>query len=49
MGYMVTRGLYPYSKTGLSYYYFTLYAIDTSLVLDPTNTLNGKVLRDMEV
>ena len=36
------------SKTGLHYYIFTIYALDTALRLDPKNTSKGKLLRDMK-
>ena len=42
------KGPDPSRKTGLHYYVFTLYALDTTLGLDPTNTAKGKVLRAME-
>ena len=42
------KGPDPSRNTGLHYYIFTLYSLDTALGLDPKNTAKGKVLRAME-
>ena len=44
---VVTRD-YTSSDNGFNCYIFTLYALDTKLVMYPTNTANGKLFRAME-
>ena len=38
----------PYSKTGIRYYIFTIYSLDTIFIMDPKNTSKSKVLRVIE-
>ena len=42
------KGLAPSSNTGLNYYVFTMYDLDITPVMEPTNTYNVKVFRYME-
>ena len=42
------KGPYPSSKNELHYYVFALYELDTTIVIDITNTGMGTLLRLME-
>ena len=47
-GRIVYKGPDPSRNTGLRYYVFTMYDLDITPVMEPTNTYNVKVFRYME-